>query len=321
MLGADTRGGLRDPPGALGATADARGVPAAAGHGDTEEPVLPVPPTPDPPSSDNVLVEHSEDLGTSGDTRDIARDRYDLQPPPGPAGLGEDEDEQLRPASGSPVPRRGDLPGAALSPAPAAPGLGTGAGTSLPPTAAASLAWPHDEEALNVVDQAPESSRRDLPAQGDPEGPPGTLPSHSQSPALEHSTGSSLAPTGLGTVPSAAPETPSTPPGSSSAPRRSYPGLNGRYFQLQRHSRDPEVAAGDTTVAIGDPTVSGDPTVAAEDPAGMVTQAPVLALEVKGAAANAVEPWSLPRAGTESPRREGPHASPNALEEELSPGK
>ncbi|XP_068853337.1 neurocan core protein [Aphelocoma coerulescens] len=292
----------------------------AAGHRDTEEPVLPVPPTPDPPSSDNVLVEHSEDLGTSGDTRDIPRDRYDLQPQPGPAGLGEDEDEQLRPASGSPLAQRGDLPGAALSPAPAAPGLGTGGGTSLPPTAATSLAWPHEEEALNVVDQAPESSRRDPPAQGDPEGPPATLLSHAQSPALERSTGSSLAPAGLGTVPSAAPatpstapETPSTPPGSSSAPRKSYPGLNGRYFQLQRHSRDPAVAAGDTTVAIGDPTV------AAEDPAGIVTQAPVLALEVKGPAANAVELWSLPRAGTESPRREGPHASPNALEEERSP--
>ncbi|XP_031948310.1 neurocan core protein isoform X1 [Corvus moneduloides] len=288
----------------------------AAGHRDTEEPVLPVPPTPDPPSSDNVLVEHSEDLGTSGDTRDIPRDRYDLQPQPGPAGLGEDEDEQLRPASGSPVAQRGDLPGAALSPAPAAPGLGTGGGTSLPPTAAPSLAWPHEEEALNVVDQAPESSRRDPPAQGEPEGPPATLLSHAQSPALEHSTGSSLAPA----TPSTAPETPSTPPGSSSAPRKSYPGLNGRYFQLQRHSRDPAVAAGDTTVAIGDPTVAtGDPTVAAEDPAGIVTQAPVLALEVKGPAANAVELWSLPRAGTESPRREGPHASPNALEEEPSP--
>ncbi|XP_048144029.1 LOW QUALITY PROTEIN: neurocan core protein [Corvus hawaiiensis] len=288
----------------------------AAGHRDTEEPVLPVPPTPDPPSSDNVLVEHSEDLGTSGDTRDIPRDRYDLQPQPGPAGLGEDEDEQLRPASGSPVAQRGDLPGAALSPAPAAPGLGTGGGTSLPPTAAPSLAWPHEEEALNVVDQAPDSSRRDPPAQGEPEGLPATLLSHAQSPALEHSTGSSLAPA----TPSAAPETPSTPPGSSSAPRKSYPGLNGRYFQLQRHSRDPAVAAGDTTVAIGDPTVAiGDPTVAAEEPAGIVTQVPVLALEVKGPAANAVELWSLPRAGTESPRREGPHASPKALEEEPSP--
>ncbi|XP_014742658.1 PREDICTED: neurocan core protein [Sturnus vulgaris] len=285
--------------------------PSPAGHSDTEEPVLPAPPTPDPPSSDNVLVEHSEELGTSGDTRDIPRDRYDLLPPPGPAGLGEDEeDEQLRPASGSPVAQRGDLPGTALAPVPAAPELGTGAATSLSPTAATSLVWPHDEEALNEVDEDPESSRRDPPsasaAQGDPQGPPATLLSHSQSPALEHS--SSLAPAGLGTVPSATPGTPSptpgTPsptPGSSGAPRRSYPGLNGRYFQLQRHSRDPEVAAGDTAMA-----------------ATIVTQAPVLAQEVKGAAAKAVELWSLPRAGSESPR-EGPLASPEALDEDMSP--
>ncbi|XP_053855336.1 neurocan core protein isoform X2 [Vidua macroura] len=276
----------------------------AAEHRDTEQPVPPVPPTPDPPGSDNVLVERSEDPGTSGDTRDTPRDRYDLLPPPGPAGLGDDEDEQLRPASGSPVAQRGDLPGTAPAPAPAAPGPGTGGATSPPPTAATSLAWPHEEEALNVVD--PESSRRDppsaSPAQGDPAGPPATLPSHPQSPALERSAGSSLSPPGLGTVPSAAPETPSTPPGSSSAPRRSYPGLNGRHFQFQRHSRDPAAAAGDTAVT-----------------AGIVTQAPVLAQEVKGAAANAVELWSPPRAGSESPRREGPHASPNALEEDISP--
>ncbi|XP_056368696.1 neurocan core protein [Oenanthe melanoleuca] len=275
----------------------------AAGHSDTEEP-----PTPDPPSSDNVLVEHSEELGTSGDTRDIPRDSYDLLPPPGPAGLGEDEDEQLRPAGGGPVAQRGDLPGTALPPA--APELGTGAVTSLPPTAATSLAWPHHEEVLNVLDEAPESSRWDppsaSPARGDPQGPPATLLSHSQSSALEHS--SSLSPAGLGTVPSATLETPSAPqdtpsatPDTPSVPRRSYPGLNGRYFQLQRHSRDPAVAAGDTAVA-----------------APIVTQAPVLAQEVKGAAANAVELWSLPRAGSESPR-EGPLASPEALEEEIGP--
>lgn len=263
--------------------------------------MLPAPPTPDPPSSDNVLVEHSEELGTSGDTRDIPRDRYDLLPPPGPAGLGEDEeDEQLRPASGSPVAQRGDLPGTAL-----APELGTGPATSLSPTAATSLVWPHDEEALNEVDEDPESSRRDPPsasaAQGDPQGAPATLLSRSQSPALEHS--SSLAPAGLGTIPSATPGTPRPTPGSSGAPRRSYPGLNGRYFQLQRHSRDPEVAAGDTAMA-----------------ATIVTQPPVLAQEVKGAAAKAVELWSLPRAGSESPR-EGPLASPEALDEDMSPGK
>ncbi|XP_062366062.1 neurocan core protein [Cinclus cinclus] len=272
----------------------------AAGHSDAEEPVLPVPPTPDPPSSDNVLVEHSEELGTSGDTRDTPRDRYDLLPRPGPAGPGKDEDEQLRPAGGSPVAQHGDLRGTALAAAPAAPELGTGAVTSLPPTAATSLAWPHDEESLNAVDEAPESSRWGPPSagqsQGDPEGPPATLLSQFQSPALEH--GSSLAPAGLGTVPSATPETPSTPPGSS---RRSYPGLNGRYFQLQRHSRDPAVAAGDTAVA-----------------AGIVTQVPVLVQEVKGAAASAVELWSLPPAGSESPR-EGPLASPEALGEDINP--
>ncbi|XP_015471493.1 neurocan core protein isoform X1 [Parus major] len=330
--------------------------------GDAEEPVLPVPPTPEPPSSDNVLVEHSEELGTSGDTRDIPRDRYHLLPPPGPAGLGEDEDEQLRPARGSPVGQRGDLPATALPPAPAAPGLATGAVTSLPPTAATSLAWPHEEEALNALDQDPESSRRDppsaSPAPGDPEGPPASLLSHSRSAAPEHGPGSSLAPAGLETVPSAAPETPSTTPGSSSAPRRSYPGLNGRYFQFQRHSRDPAVAAGDPavasedpTVAPGDPTVSsedptvapedptvapedpavapGDPTVAPEDPA-VASEDPTVAPEdstvtagdpavTVGIDIQAVELQSLPRGGSESPGREGPPASPEALEEEISP--
>nr|XP_054506107.1 neurocan core protein [Agelaius phoeniceus] len=302
----------------------------AAGHGDTEPPVLPVPATPDPPGSDNVLVEHGEDPGTSGDTRDIPRDRYDLLPPPGPAALGGDEDEQLRAPSGSPVAPRGDRPGTALPAAPAAPGPATGPATSPPPaaaTAATALAWPREEEALNVVD--PESPRRDppsaSPARGDPAGPPATLPAHPHGP--EHSAGPALPPPGLGTVPSAAPETPSPTPGSSSAPRRSRPGLNGRHFQLQRHSRDPAVAAG--TVTSGDPTVSsGDPTVAAGtvssgDPAvaaGTVTQAPVLAQEARGAAAKAVELWSPPRGGSESPRREGPHASPNALADDASPG-
>ncbi|XP_039558445.1 neurocan core protein [Passer montanus] len=268
----------------------------AAGHGDTEQPVLPVPPTPDPPGSDNELVERSEDPGTSGDTRDTPRDRHELR---GPARLGEDEDEhedeQLRPASGSPVAPRGDRPGTALPPPPAAPELGTGGATPPPATAAPGLAWPHEEEALNAVDA--ESPRRDppsaSPAPGDPAGPPATPRSPPQGPALERSAGSSLSPPGLGV----SPETPS-------APRRSYPGLNGRHFQLQRHSRDPAVAAGDSAV-------SGDPAVTA----GIVTQAPVLAQELKGAAANAVEQWSAPRAGSE-----GPHASPNALDEAIGPG-
>ncbi|XP_077645003.1 neurocan core protein [Lonchura striata] len=357
----------------------------AAGHGDTEQPVLPVPPTPDPPGSDNALVERGEDPGASGDTRDIPRDRDDLLPPPGPAGLAEDEDEQLRPASGSPVARRGDLPGSALAPAPAAAGLGTGAGTSPPPAGTSPPAWPHEEEALNVVED-PESSRRDppsaSPARGDPAGPPATLRSHPHSPALERSAGASLSPPGLGVVPSAAPETPGAPAGSSGAPRRSYPGLNGRHFQFQRHSRDPAAAAGgdtavtaamvtrdpaagagDTAVAPGmvtrdpaagagdtavtpgmvtrDPAagagdtavtpgmVTRDPAAGAGDTAvtpGMVTRDPAAGagdtavapgMEVKGGAANAVELWSPPRAG--SPRREGPHASPNALEEDTGP--
>uniref|UniRef100_A0A8C5IT66 Neurocan core protein n=1 Tax=Junco hyemalis TaxID=40217 RepID=A0A8C5IT66_JUNHY len=241
---------------------------------------------------DNVLVEHGEDPGTSGDTRDIPRDRYDLLSPPGPAAPGGDEDEQLRAGSSSPVAPRGDRPGTAPPPAPA-------------------------EEPLNVVDA--ESAWRDppsaSPARGDPAGPPGTLPTHPHGPAPERSAGPSLSPPGLGTVPSAAPEPPGTTPGSSSAPRRSYPGLNGRYFQLQRHSRDPAVTAGDTAVTTGIVT-SGDPAVAA----GIVTQAPALAQEVRGAAANAVELWSPPGGGSDGPRREGPQASPNALEEDPSPG-
>ncbi|XP_027765498.1 neurocan core protein [Empidonax traillii] len=294
----------------------------AAGQRDTEEPV---PPTPDPPGSDNVLVEHSEDLGTSGDTRDTPSDHYELLPQPGLAGQGqeeeeEDEDEQLQPASSSPTAtaQRGDLPGATPAPAPAAPGLGMDGGTPLPPTTAPSLVWPHEEAALNVVDQALESSWQDptgaspaLPVQEEPEEPPATLLPHSQSPAREHSTGSSLAPAGLGMVPSTAAETPSPPPTSSHSPRKSHAGLNGRYFQLQQQGRDPAVAAGDPTGAV-DPTVAGDA-------AGTATQAPVLALEVKEAAANTVEPWNIPRVGTESLWQEGPDASPSALEEEISP--
>ncbi|XP_009464527.1 PREDICTED: neurocan core protein [Nipponia nippon] len=285
------------------------------GKGDQPEPEELVPPTPDPPGSDNVLVEHSEDLGTSGDARDTLHDRYGLLPQPGPAGLGEDEDEQLRPASSSPAAQRGDLPRAAPSWARVAHGLGLGDGTSLPPTMASSPAWPREDEALNVVDQAPVSSRQDLPSTSPaplvqeapgPKDPPATLLPQSQSPAREHVTGSPPAPPGLETVPSMAAETPSTPPASSHAPRRSsYAGLNGRYFQLQRQSRDP-------AVAVGDPTVAGDMV-------GTVTQAPVLALEVKGAAANAVETWSIPHAGTERLQREGTYSPSNTVEEEIGP--
>lgn len=274
-------------------------------------------PTPDPPGSDNVLVEHGEDLGTSGDARDALRDRYSLLPQPGPGGLGEDEDEQLRLASSSPAAQRGDLPGAAPSWAPVARGLGPGDGTSLLPTTASSPAWPHEDEALNVVDQAPVSSWQELDSTSPappvreapgPEEPPAALLPRSQSPAQERVTGSPLAPPGLGTAPSTAAETPSAPPASSRAPRRSsYAGLNGRHFQLQRQSQDPAVGA-------GHPTVAGDP-------AGTVTQAPVLALEEKGAAANTVEMWSIPRASTESRRREGTSSPSNTVEEEIGPSK
>lgn len=303
------------PLGPAVSMANARGLTAA--HAATGQRVLeePVPPTPDLPGSDNVLVEHGEDLGTSGDTRDIPRDRYGLLPQPGPAGLG--EDEQLRLASSSPAAQRGDLPGVAPSWAPVAHGLGLGDGTSLSPTMALSQAWPHEDEALNVVDQAPVSSWQD-PASTSPAllvqeapGPeelPAALLPQSQSPAQEHVTGSPPALPGLGTVPGTAAETPSTPPASSHTPRRSsYAGLNGRYFQLQRQSRDPVMVA-------GDPTVAGDPM-------GTVTQAPILALEVKGAAANAVETWSIPRASAESLQREGTYSPSNAVEEEIGPGK
>ncbi|XP_075579890.1 neurocan core protein [Pelecanus crispus] len=279
------------------------------------EPEAPVLPTPNPPGSDNVLVEHGEELGTSGDARDTPRDRHGLLPQPGPVGLGEDEDEQLRPASSSPAARRGDLPRAAPSWVPVARGLGLGDGTSPPPTTASSPAWPHEDEALNVVDRAPVSSWQDLASTSPapplqeapgPEEPLAALLPQSQSPAWEHVTGSPPTPPGLGTVPGVVAETPSTPPASSRAPRRSSSaGLNGRYFQLQRQSQDPAVVAGDPTVAT--------------DPARMVTRAPVLALEVKGAAANVVETWSSPGAGTESLRWEGTYSPSNAVEEEIGP--
>lgn len=86
---------------------------------------------------------------------------------------------------------------------------------------------------------------------------------------------------------------------------------------------DPVVTAGDTAV-LGDPamtpgdtTVLGDPAVTA----GIVTQAAVVAQELKGPAAKGVELWGLPRAGGESPPREGPHLSPKAPDEDIGPGK
>ncbi|NWS44779.1 NCAN protein, partial [Probosciger aterrimus] len=209
------------------------------------------------------------------------------------------------------VAQGSDLPGAAPTQAPAARGLGDG--TTLPPTTASSPAWPHEDEALNVVDQAPVSSQQDLasaspalPVQEEPEEPPAALLPQSQSPAQEHVTSSPLALQGLGTEPGVAAETPSTPLASSRAPQQgSYPGLNGRYFQLQRQSRDPMAMA-------GEPTVPGDPM-------RTVTEAPVLALEVKEAAANAVEMWSIPHASTESALWEGTNSPSNAVEEEIGP--
>uniref|UniRef100_A0A8B9BF88 Neurocan core protein n=1 Tax=Anser brachyrhynchus TaxID=132585 RepID=A0A8B9BF88_9AVES len=259
-------------------------------------------PTPDPPGSDNVLVEHEEereDPATSGDTP-----RVGLLPQPGAAGPGEDEDEQLRAVSSSVATWRGDIPGAN--------------GTALPPATTSSPAWPHEDEALNVVDQAPVSTWQD-PASSSPappvqeapgpEEPPVALLPRSQSPAQEV-TSSPTAPPGLGTVPGTAAETPSTLLGSSRAPKRSsYAGLNGRYFQLQRQM------AGDPTVA-GDPMVSGDPTVAG-DPVGTVTHAPILALEVKGPAANAVEMWSIAHTGAESPPGGGSYPLSNEVEDEI----
>ncbi|NXA07385.1 NCAN protein, partial [Sapayoa aenigma] len=146
--------------------------------------------------------------------------------------------DQPRPAA---TAQRGDLPAAAPS-----RGLVLGDGMSLLPTTASSLAWPHEEEVLNVVDQPPESSQQDpasaspgLPVQEEPEEPPVTFLLHSQSPARERITGSSLAPPGLGTVPSTAAETPSPPPTTSHTPRKSLAGLNGRYFHIQLQSQDP----------------------------------------------------------------------------------
>ncbi|XP_009070908.1 PREDICTED: LOW QUALITY PROTEIN: aggrecan core protein-like, partial [Acanthisitta chloris] len=263
---------------------------------------------PNPLSSDNVLVEHSEDLGTSGDTRDTPRDLHNLLAQP---GLG--EDEQLRAESDNPRAQRGDLPRAALSPSPAAPGLGMSDGTPLVPTTASSLAWPHEEEVLNVVDQVLQSSQwvpssTSTALQEDSGEPPATLLPRSQNPA-QHGTGASLAPPGLGMVPSTAAE---TTPVSSHTPKKSYAGLNGRYFQLQQQSQDP-------TVAPGDPTVVGDTVVVPGDPTWpMVSQAPILALELKGDAANALETWSIPHASTESLGQEGPYASSNAVEEKIS---
>ncbi|XP_010182403.1 PREDICTED: neurocan core protein-like, partial [Mesitornis unicolor] len=152
-----------------------------------------------------------------------------------PMGLGADEDEQLRPVSSSPAAQRGDLPGMALSPSPHI----LGDATSLPPTATSSLAWPHKDEALNVVDQAPGSSRQD-PVSTSPaltvQEAPGPLLPQAQSPAQEqHSTSSPPALPGTGMVPSAAAETPGNPR------RSSYAGLNGRHFQLQWQSWDPPV--------------------------------------------------------------------------------
>ncbi|XP_061871034.1 neurocan core protein [Colius striatus] len=273
---------------------------AAAEQREPEEPALPVP---DPPGSDNVLVEHSQELGTSGDTRDTPREGSSLLPQPGPAGM--DEDEQLQLASGNPTVQRGDLP----------------QGTSLPPTTASSPAWPQEDEALNVVDQMPASSWQDpastSPAPAaqedpDPEEPSAALPLQSHSSAQGHVTSSPAAPPGLGTVPGMAVRTPSTPPASSRAPRRSsYPGLNGRYFQLQRQSRDPDMGS-------RDPTVAEDQTVAV-DPVRTVTQAPVLALEVKGAAANAVETWSSSHASTESLHQDSTYLPSNVVQEEIGP--
>ncbi|NXX22572.1 NCAN protein, partial [Podargus strigoides] len=279
---------------------DARGLTsahAAAGQRELEETV---PPVPDPPGSNSILVEHGEDLGTLGDTRDAPNDRSSLLP-------REDEDEQLRPASSSPVAPRGDLPGAAPSRAPVSPGLGLGDGTSLPPAVASLPAWPHEDEALNVVDQAPVSAWQD-PASTSPapptreapgpEEPPDALLPRSPSPAREHVTSSPLAPPGLGPVPDTAAETPSTPPASSRAPRRSgHAGLNGRYFQLQQQSRDPAVVAGDPTVA-EDPTMAGDPM-------GTATKAPdaptAPSEEDASGEVKREEPPVLPSSATHSP--------------------
>ncbi|XP_071583909.1 neurocan core protein [Heliangelus exortis] len=251
---------------------------------------LEVPPVTDPPSSANVLVEHSEELGTSGDTRDTPR----------PLGMGEEEDEQLQVEGGSPAGQRGDLPGSAPSGAPAGPGLG--GDMSPPPTTVPWPAWPREDEALNLLDQALLSSWQD-PTSTSPEpllqevpGPQDPLLPRSQSPTRGDVTSS---PPPLGTVPSGAAETPGPPR------RSSHAGLNGRYFQLHRQNQDP-------------PAVTRAPKLD-EDPVGTVTHTPILALEVQGAVANVVETWSIPRGSTQSLQRVGTHSASNEVEEEISP--
>ncbi|OXB70500.1 UNVERIFIED_CONTAM: hypothetical protein H355_009913, partial [Colinus virginianus] len=245
---------------------------------------------PEPPGSDNVLLER-EDLATSGDSP-----RAGILPQLGAAGPGGAEDEQLQLASSVTAAWRGDVP--------------KGNGTASP-SSPSSSAWLHEDEALNVVDQALQESPQEpfgtypAPVQQEfPDPPELTLSLQSQSPAWEV-TSSPLAPSTLGTVPSVAAETPGTP---RTPKQSSYAGLNGRYFQLQHQSQDPAVSQ--------DPSVADDHT-AAEDTAGTVTQAPILALEVKGAAANTVETWSITRPSAESPHRGGPYPLSNEVEEEI----
>ncbi|POI20719.1 hypothetical protein CIB84_015533, partial [Bambusicola thoracicus] len=247
----------------------------------------------EPPGSDNVLVER-EDMATSGDSP-----RAGVLPQLGAAGPGGAEDEQLQLASSVTAAWRGDIPGGSSTASASSP---------------SSSVWPLEEEALNAVDQALRGSPRELfgssPAPAlrefpDPTEPLFTLHPQTQSPAQEV-TGLPPAPPALGTVPIVAAETPSTPKQSS------YAGLNGRYFQLQQQSQDLSVAQ--------DPTVAGDHTVNG-DPAGTVTQAPILAMEVKGAAANAVETWSIARPSAESPHRGGPYPLSNEVEEEIGHSK
>lgn len=247
----------------------------------------------EPLGSDNVLVEH-EDMATSGDSP-----RAGVLPQLGAAGPGGAEDEQLRLASSVTAAWRGDIPGGSSMASASSP---------------SSSVRPLEDEALNAVDPALRGSPRELfgtsPAPAlrefpDPTEPLFTLHPQTQSPAQEVTSLPPAAPA-LGTVPIVAAETPGTPKQSS------YAGLNGRYFQLQQQSRDPSV--------VQDPTVAGDHTVA-EDPVGTVTQAPILALEVKGAAANAVETWSITRPSAESPHRGGPYPLSNEVEEEVGHSK
>lgn len=247
----------------------------------------------EPLGSDNVLVEH-EDMATSGDSP-----RAGVLPQLGAAGPGGAEDEQLRLASSVTAAWRGDIPGGSSMASASSP---------------SSSVRPLEDEALNAVDPALRGSPRELfgtsPAPAlrefpDPTEPLFTLHPQTQSPAQDVTSLPPAAPA-LGTVPIVAAETPGTPKQSS------YAGLNGRYFQLQQQSRDPSV--------VQDPTVAGDHTVA-EDPVGTVTQAPILALEVKGAAANAVETWSITRPSAESPHRGGPYPLSNEVEEEVGHSK